>query len=41
MTVSGRGLPERKARKGQLIDTADPAKAADELVSALRQAGAL
>jgi electron transfer flavoprotein beta subunit len=41
MTVTGRALPERKARKGQLIDTADPAKAAAELVTALRQAGAL
>jgi electron transfer flavoprotein beta subunit len=41
MTVTGRALPERKARKSQLIDTADPAKAAAELVTALRQAGAL
>jgi len=41
MTVTGRALPERKVRKGQLIDTADPAAAADELVTALRQAGAL
>jgi electron transfer flavoprotein beta subunit len=41
MTVTGRAVPERKPRKGQLIDTADPAKAAAELVSALRQAGAL
>ena len=41
MTVTGRALPERKARKGQLIDTADPATAAAELVTALRQAGAL
>ena len=41
MTVTGRAGPERKPRKGQLIDTADPAKAAAELVSALRQAGAL
>jgi len=41
MTVTGRSRPERKARLGQLIDTADPAKAAAELVAALRQAGAL
>jgi hypothetical protein len=41
MTVTGRACPERKARKAQLIDTADPAKAAAELVTALRQAGAL
>ena len=41
MTVTGRACPERKARQGQLIDTADPAKAAAELVTALRQAGAL
>ena len=41
MTVTGRALPERKVRKGQLIDAADPAKAADELVTALRQARAL
>jgi hypothetical protein len=41
MTVTGRALPERKVRKGQLIDAADPVKAADELVTALRQAGAL
>jgi electron transfer flavoprotein beta subunit len=41
MTVTGRSRPERRARQGQLIDTADPAKAAAELVTALRQAGAL
>jgi electron transfer flavoprotein beta subunit len=41
MTVTGRSRPERKARKGQLIATADPAAAAAELVNALRQAGAL
>ena len=41
MTVTGRARPERKARKGQLIDTADPAAAAAELVAALRAAGAL
>jgi electron transfer flavoprotein beta subunit len=41
MTVTGRSRPERKARKGQLIDTADPAAAAAELVTALREVGAL
>ena len=41
MTVTGRSRPERKARKGQLIDTTDPAAAAAELVAALREAGAL
>ena len=41
MTVTGRARPERKARAGRLIDTADPAKAAAELATALRQAGAL
>ena len=41
MTVTGRARPERKARKGQLIDTTDPAAAAAELVAALRVSGAL
>jgi electron transfer flavoprotein beta subunit len=41
MMVTSQALPERKARQGQLIDTADPAKAAAELVTALRQAGVL
>jgi electron transfer flavoprotein beta subunit len=41
MAVTGRSRPERKARRGQLIDTSDPAQAAAELVTALRQAGAL
>ena len=40
-TATGRAVPERRARRGQLIDTADPAAAAAELVSALRAAGAL
>jgi electron transfer flavoprotein beta subunit len=40
-TVTGRSRPERKVRKGQLVDTADPAAAATELVAALRAAGAL
>jgi electron transfer flavoprotein beta subunit len=41
MTVTGRSRPERKAREVRLIDTADPAKAAAELVTVLRQAGVL
>jgi len=41
MTVTGRSRPERKAREGRLIDAADPIKAAAELVTVLRQAGAL
>jgi len=41
MTVTGTSRPERKARKGRLIDTADPAAAAVELVAALREVGAL
>jgi len=41
MTVTGRARPERKARKGRLIDTTDPAAAATELVTALREGGAL
>ena len=41
MTVTGRSRPERKARKGQLIDATDPAAAAAELVTMLREAGAL
>ena len=41
VTVTGRALPERKARRGQLVDTAHPDEAAAELVSALRQVGAL
>ena len=41
MTVVGRARPERKARKGQLIATTDPAAAAAELVAALRAAGTL
>jgi len=41
MTVTGRSRPERKARKGQMIDTKDPAAAAAELVKALRGAGVL
>lgn len=40
-TVTGRSRPDRKARKGQLLDTSDPAAAAAELVTALRRAGAL
>ncbi len=41
LAVTGRARPERKARKGQLIDTADPAEAAAALVAALRAAGTL
>jgi len=41
MAVRGMSRPERKARKGQLIDTADPAAAGTELITALREAGAL
>jgi electron transfer flavoprotein beta subunit len=41
MTVTGRSRPERKVRKGQVINTSDPATAAAELVTALRQASAL
>jgi electron transfer flavoprotein beta subunit len=41
MTVTDRSRPERKARRGQIIDTTDPAAAAAELVKALRGAGAL
>src|SRR5271156_1085905 len=40
-TVTGRPGLERKARKAQLIDTTDPAAAAAELVTALREAGTL
>ena len=41
MTVTGRSRPDRKARKGQLLDTTEPAAAAAELVAALREAGVL
>ena len=41
VTVTGRSRPDRKARKGQLLDTSDLTAAAAELVSALRGAGAL
>jgi electron transfer flavoprotein beta subunit len=41
MTVTSRARPERKARKGLLINAADPAAAAAELVTALRASGAL
>jgi len=40
-TVTGRSRPDRKARKGQLLETGDPAAAAAELVTALRGAGVL
>ncbi len=41
VSVKGTARPALKARKGQLIDTNDPAAAADELVAALRGAGVL
>ena len=41
ITVTDTSRPDLKARKGQTIDTADPAAAAAELVAALRGAGAL
>ena len=41
LTVTGRARPDLKARGGQLIDTADAAAAAVELVGALRGAGVL
>jgi electron transfer flavoprotein beta subunit len=41
MTVRSTARPDRKARKGQILDATDPAAAAAELVSALRGAGAL
>jgi electron transfer flavoprotein beta subunit len=41
VTVTGTSRPDLKARRGQMIDTADPAAAAAELVAALRLAGVL
>jgi electron transfer flavoprotein beta subunit len=41
VTVKGTSRPDRKARKGQVLDATDPAAAAAELVTALRAAGAL
>ncbi len=41
VTVTGTSRPDLKARKQQMIDTADPAAAAAELVIALRGAGVL
>jgi electron transfer flavoprotein beta subunit len=41
VTVTATSRPDLKARKGQLIDTADPAAAAAELVAALRAGGVL
>lgn len=41
VTVTGTSRPDLKARKGQQIDTTDPAAAAAELVGALRGAGVL
>jgi len=39
--VTATSRPDLKARKGQLIETADPAAAAAELVAALRADGVL
>ena len=41
VTVRSTARPDRKARKGQLLDTTDLAAAAAELVTALRGSGAL
>lgn len=41
VTVKGTARPELKARKAQILDTTDPAVAANELVAALRGSGAL
>jgi electron transfer flavoprotein beta subunit len=41
VTVKSTSRPDLKARKGRMIDAADPVAAATELVSALRSAGAL
>ena len=41
MTVTGRSRPDRKPRKGQILDATDPAAAAVQLVTALRGTGAL
>ncbi len=41
VTVTSTARPERKARRGQIIDTKDPAAAAAELVQALHGAGVL
>jgi hypothetical protein len=41
VTVTDTSRPDLKARKQQMIDTADPAAAAAELVIALRGAGVL
>lgn len=39
--VTGTSRPDLKSRKGQMVDTSDPAAAAVELVAALRGAGVL
>ena len=41
VTVTGTSRPDLRHRKQQMIDTADPAAAAAELVAALRRAGVL
>jgi electron transfer flavoprotein beta subunit len=41
VTIKGTARPDRKARKGQILDATDPAAAAAELITALRGTGAL
>ncbi len=41
VTVKGTARPDLKARKAQILDTTDPAVAANELVAVLRGSGAL
>jgi len=41
VAVTGNSRPDLKVRAGHMIDTADPAAAAAELVTALRGAGVL
>jgi len=41
VTVTATSCPDLRARKGEIIDTADPAAAAAELVTALRGVGVL
>lgn len=41
VTVTGTSCPDLRHRKQQMIDTTDPAAAAAELVTALREAGVL
>ena len=41
VTIKGTARPDRKARKGQILDATDPVAAAAELITALRGTGAL